>query len=140
MFAIASKNKNKRIKLMLGALLDEVLEDHPVSVTNKAILPLIIPTTSLNQNFAICTLWDDQHVRMPGFYEIWIDRYLETDFWDHFRMTRLTFEKLIMLTGPHFYSPSEDKGGRKAIPLVGEMSSDNLVVSDQRMHNVYSIW
>ncbi|XP_068905219.1 uncharacterized protein [Tenebrio molitor] len=40
-------------------------------------------------------LFNIDHCRMPGFYDVWLDRYLNYDFFSLFRMSKSTFEKLL---------------------------------------------
>lgn len=55
------------------------------------------------------------HLRIPDFYESWINRYLDYDFFLHFRMTRKTSEKILNELG--HLSKQDYIGGFSAVPL-----------------------
>lgn len=64
----------------------------------------------------ICTLFEQQHVRVAGFAEVWIGNYMDYDFFRLFGMCKSTF---INLNGKinglvHF---NEDYTGGRGIPL-----------------------
>lgn len=87
---------NKKIKLLAGVLLGELTEVTPRSSLTLFETQSLSWSYSTGMNFILSTtmLFDDEHTRMPGFHEEWIDKYLETDFYSHFRMTRVTFHEL----------------------------------------------
>lgn len=78
-------------------LLDEFCEDTTriISLTNMVALSLKTMINVSNITLWIPTFMDDTHYRNPLFYEEWIHRYLDFDYFQCFRMKRETLEELL---------------------------------------------
>lgn len=64
----------------------------------------------------ILVLLQEEHTRMPVFYEEWIGCYLDCDFFSHFRMRKVTFYMLLNKVGL-LYTSSKHTGGNLPLNL-----------------------
>lgn len=111
-------NEEKTKKFLLAAILHEEFASPAAGALNTAqMYQLASPPPPQCLDFFMLILFDDQHIRMPGFNEQWINRYLEVDFYNHFRMRRHTFGKLMEIIRPNFKVPSYRGGASKPLSL-----------------------
>ncbi|KAJ8913572.1 hypothetical protein NQ315_013977 [Exocentrus adspersus] len=112
----------KRLKLAIGIICDDIMETtFPDNFLMPAISHVICASRSTITNFCVmASCYRENHIRISGYCEEWLDKYLEHDFFSLFRMTRETFAKLLNAVG-HIraaYFPIPQRfGGRNAISL-----------------------
>lgn len=92
----------KKLKLIAAIIADEINSGH----TNCMVTNLLV-----TQNNQRCILISslvslseekEKHIKIQNFYEYWIDKYIEYDFFRLFRMTRLNEKKLLNMTGSFY--------------------------------------
>lgn len=95
-------------------LLEDVTQFTYANNTNSVDALLQVNSIELTLITPLLLCRQDHH-RIPFLFENWLERYIAYDFYMHFRMTRDTFQLLVLLIGPHYLRTNI--GGRVAVPL-----------------------
>lgn len=108
---------SKKFKTAITAI---ILDDLTASLLhNTHIMPIIIETSNQPQQllYWLTDCVQTEHSRIPFYHEEWVDKYIAFDFYRLFRMSRITYEYLVVEIQKMEVVNLKHKRGREEVPL-----------------------